>query len=61
MTVSIDGKQKRVERPPTVDGMDVDEFILANADPIWLHQNEMWEYMEGSAEEGDLAHRKTVR
>jgi hypothetical protein len=23
--------------------MDVDEFILRTADPIWLHQNEMWE------------------
>jgi uncharacterized protein YnzC (UPF0291/DUF896 family) len=45
MTVFINGKQKRVRRPPTVDGMDVDEFIRRNADPIWLHQNEMWEYM----------------
>jgi len=26
--------------------MVVDEFIRRNADPIWLHQNEMWEYME---------------
>jgi hypothetical protein len=25
--------------------MDPDEFIRRNADPIWLHQNEMWEYM----------------
>jgi hypothetical protein len=23
----------------------VDEFIRQNADPIWLHQNEMWEYL----------------
>jgi len=23
----------------------VDEFIRRNADPIWLHQNEMWEYI----------------
>jgi hypothetical protein len=44
-TIFINGKQKRVKRPPTIDGMDVDEFIRANADPIWLHQNEMWEYM----------------
>ena len=36
-------KQKRVRRPPTIDGMDIDEFIRQNADPIWLHQNEMWE------------------
>lgn len=45
MTIFINGKQKRVKRPPTIDGVDVDEFIRRNADPIWLHQNEMWEYM----------------
>jgi hypothetical protein len=45
MTIFINGKQKRVKRPPTIDGMDVDEFIRRNADPIWLHQNERWEYM----------------
>jgi len=45
MTIFINGKQKRVKRPPTIDGMDIDEFIQTNADPIWLHQNEMWEYM----------------
>ena len=45
MTIFVHGKQKRVRRPPTVDGMDVDEFIRRNADPIWLHQNEMWEHM----------------
>ncbi len=43
MTIFINGKQKRVRRPPTVDGMDVDEFIRINADDICLHQNEMWE------------------
>ena len=46
ITVFINGKQKRVKRPTTIDGMDVDEFIIRNADPIWLHQNEMWEYMD---------------
>jgi uncharacterized protein YnzC (UPF0291/DUF896 family) len=46
ITVFIRGKQKRVRRPPTIEGMDLDEFILRNADPIWLHQNEMWKYME---------------
>lgn len=45
MTIFIGGKQKRVKRPPTVEGMDVDEFIRMNADPIWLHQNEMWEVL----------------
>jgi uncharacterized protein YnzC (UPF0291/DUF896 family) len=41
MTIFIHGKQKRVRRPPTIDGMDVDEFIRINADPIWLLQNEI--------------------
>ncbi len=44
--IFVNGKQKRIKRPPTIDGMDVDEFIRHNADPIWMHQNEMWEYME---------------
>ena len=44
--VFMNGKQKRINRPATIDGMDVDEFIRQNADPIWLHQNEMWEYIE---------------
>jgi hypothetical protein len=43
MTIFINGKQKRVKRPVTIEGMDIDEFIKRNADPIWLHQNEMWE------------------
>jgi len=45
MTIFINGKQKRVKRPQTIDGVGVDEFIRRNADPIWLHQNEMWEDM----------------
>ena len=51
MTIFIGGKQKRVPRPPQIDGMDVNEFIRRNADPIWLHQNEMWESM--TFEHGD--------
>jgi hypothetical protein len=27
-----------------IDGMHVDEFIRRNADPIWLHQEGLWEY-----------------
>lgn len=34
MTIFINGKQKRVKRPSTIDGLDVDEFIRRNADPI---------------------------
>lgn len=50
MTIFVDGKQKRVRRPPTIDGMDVGDFIRRNADPIWLHRNEMWEYMTDDEE-----------
>jgi hypothetical protein len=45
MTIFISGKQKRVKRPPTIDGIGIEDFIERNADPIWLHQNEMWEYI----------------
>jgi hypothetical protein len=53
MTVFINGKQKRIKRPPTIDGMDAEEFIRRNADPIWLHQNEMWEYIDQNEDEDD--------
>ena len=42
-TIFVSGKQKRVKREPTVDGILVDEFIRRNADLIWLLQNEMYE------------------
>jgi hypothetical protein len=45
MWVFMNGKQVRIKRPETIDGMSVDEFIRNNADPVWLHQNEMWEYI----------------
>ena len=51
--VFMNGKQVRVKRPPTIEGIEVDEFIRQNADPIWLHQNGMWEYM-GSDEDSNF-------
>jgi len=51
MIIFVNGRQKRIKRPPTIDGMDVDEFIRANADPTWLHQNELWEYMDVEEEQ----------
>jgi len=45
MTVFMNGKQVRVRREPTIDGMDVEDFIRHNADPIWLHQNGYWEIL----------------
>jgi hypothetical protein len=41
--VFINGRQVKIRRPPTVDGIPVDQFIEENADPIWLHQNGLWE------------------
>ena len=43
MWVFMNGKQVRIKRPPTIDGIEVDEFIQQNAGPMWLHQNGMWE------------------
>ena len=43
MIIFINGKQKRVPRPPTIDGVPVEEFLARNADPIWLHENGLWE------------------
>ena len=42
-TIFVNGKQKRVKREPTIDGLPADEFIRRNADSIWLLQNEMYE------------------
>jgi hypothetical protein len=61
MTIFVNGKQKRVKRPPTVDGIPVDEFIRNNADPIWLLKNEMYEELyqweqERDAEEQEDSH-----
>ncbi len=47
--VFINGKQKRVPRPQLIDGLPVDEFIARNADPIWLHENGLWEHMSPDA------------
>jgi len=49
MIVFINGKQKRIRREPTVEGLPVDEFIRRNADPIWLHQAGDWEEIRDQA------------
>ena len=46
MTVFVNGKQKRVKRPELIEGIPAEEFIRRNADPVWLHQNEMWECID---------------
>lgn len=47
--VFMNGKQVRIKRPKTIDGLSIDEFIQHNADSMWLHQNEMWEYIDQGA------------
>ena len=49
MFVFMNGRQVRVKRPETIDGIDVDEFIRRNADSIWLHQNGMHELIDDDA------------
>lgn len=53
MIVFVNGKQKRVKRPSTIEGMDVDTFIRVNADPLWLHQHELWEYIDAEGTDED--------
>ena len=50
MTIFVNGKQKQVPRPPLIDGLAIDEFIARNADPIWLHENGLWELMTADGE-----------
>ncbi|MER2493799.1 hypothetical protein [Catenovulum sediminis] len=55
----MNGKQVRVKRPEKIDGVDSNEWVEKNADPIWLHQNEMWETLHvrsstETSEEDDL-------
>jgi hypothetical protein len=53
MTVFMNGKQVRVRRPPTIDGVPVEEFISQNADPIWLHQHGYYEILHEQFMEGE--------
>jgi hypothetical protein len=61
MTVFMNGRQVRVRRPPTIDGIPMEEFIRQNADPIWLHQHGYWEILEerAMAEQEDMSEEHT--
>jgi len=52
MIVFVNGKQKRIPRPPEIEGLPVDEFIARNADAIWLHENGLWEAMGSQSASG---------
>ena len=54
MIAFMHGKQARLRRPPTIDGMDVEEFIRQNADPIWLHQHGYHEILHEREMETEL-------
>jgi len=51
--IFINGKQVRVKKTPTIEGIDIDDYINQNADPMWLHQNEMWELVCSEEEQID--------
>ena len=53
-TIFMSGRMKRVRRPPTVEGMALDEFLRTHADPIFLHQEELWEYIELRGSEDEI-------
>jgi len=53
MWMFMNGKQVRIKRPPTIDGMDIEDYVRQNSDPMWLHQNEMWEHMESEEYDND--------
>ncbi|MDP2178048.1 hypothetical protein [Methylicorpusculum sp.] len=55
LQVFLNGKQVKIKRPPMIEGIDADEYIQQNADPIWLHQHGLWEYIrdEGEMHEAD--------
>jgi hypothetical protein len=54
-TVFMNGRMKRVRKPPTVEGMALDEFLRTHADPIFLHQEGLWEYIELRESEDETA------
>ena len=33
-----------------IESIDAVEYIQQNADPLWLHQNGMWEYIRDEGE-----------
>ena len=60
--VFLNGKQVRIKRPPMIEGMDAEEYIQQNADPIWLHQKGMWDFIrdEGEKYEADVEDRNKL-
>ena len=55
--VFLNGRQKRIKRAPTIEGLPAEEFIRRNADPIWLVQNEMYEELHEWEQKRDQLER----
>ncbi|MDO3385005.1 hypothetical protein QWI17_04025 [Gilvimarinus sp. SDUM040013] len=53
MWVFMNGMQVRVKRPSMIGGIRQDEWIVQSADPIWVHQNEMWEVLNSRGTEDE--------
>ena len=51
--IFVNGKQKRILRRPSAEELKAKEELLRNEDPIWLQQNDLWEYID--MEECDLS------
>jgi len=58
--VFMNGKQVRIRRPETIDGLDHYEYIRQNADEIWLTQNSYHEIIHERhmQEEKELSNSK---
>ncbi|WP_111979446.1 hypothetical protein [Algibacillus agarilyticus] len=51
MWVFKNGKQVRVKRPAMIDEIPQEDWLMQNADPIWLHQHEMWHLLYAAEEQ----------
>ena len=51
--VFIGGKQVRIKRPASIEGVAVDQYVSENADPIWLHQDGMYEAVCAAGDDED--------
>ncbi len=60
-TIVVNGKQKHVPREPEIVRIPVDQWIRDNADPIWVHQNGMREYIERDTPDQPLAPNHYLR
>ena len=46
-------KAAKARRPEVIEGQSAEDFMTSNADPMWLLQNEMWEYLQKAEKSGN--------